>query len=83
MYIAPRISIGDGRYIHISGALDRIFISISISISISHAATVLLLVLVVLLVVLVVVLLLTTYHYHLANISTWFRVPVSESVLKK
>lgn len=30
-----------GKYIHISGALDRIFISISISIS--HAATVLLL----------------------------------------
>lgn len=67
-----------GKYIHISRGLDRIFISISIS----HAATVLLLV--------------TsfsssssssssntTYHYHLANISTWFRVPVSESVLKK
>lgn len=63
LYIAPRIPIGDGKYIHIPKGFDRI--SISISISISHAATVLLLV--------------TsfssssssssstTYHYHLAN----------------
>lgn len=63
MYIAPRIPIGDGKYIHIPKRLDRIFISISIS----YAATVLLLLVTSFSSFSSSSSSSTTYHYHLAN----------------